>query len=479
MMGALAKISGALRGAVMASLVFFSVLSHAEITPVNTWIFRSSHGSPSSPITGTNPGSVCAAGISAVVPPTYSYSGVQQQGATWSCRVTWTFNGGGEGEGGFLQSLGAQCPANSTNTGAVCVCNTNLIEQDGQCVDPEEACGSKAGTSSIINMTIAWQRSPTTGTTDWYFPTRLPAGGHTSMCSGGCRVDIDAFSAANNDTGLGGGYVSQVPNAQGMYRRSMDFTGTWSGASCTVSEADAPVNPNSSKDPPCPGFVGEVNHTKVCVSTEEKPITEGELPNRDVVKGEAQVGNPPAGEKPAEGEGSGSGGSGRTPSNGDGGSNGGPSSAAGTGGGAGGGGAGAGTGYGEKKEGKEQLACGAPGQPKCAIDEGNMPKASDAFTGSGDIFKQAKDQQDAFFASVTEKGDKDTSWGVNLSWVEHASCQPWNLGTMVIMGQSFNLEVDICVIEPYVVAVMNFLWAVATFFLTIGMVFRVMSKGGE
>lgn len=374
-----------------------------------------------------------------------------------------------------------QCPANSTSVTDGCQCKTGFVEQNGTtCVDQNTACSSKAGKQSVINMTIAWQRTPTTGYAEWFNPTKIPVGQVVSMCSGGCKVDIDIYSSENQDLSLGGGYVSQQPNAQGMYRRSMDFLATGGGTACTPTAADAAVNPNTANDPKCPGAVGEFNGKKVCVGTADNPLR-GDMPNPELMKGDASVGNPAAGEKPATGEGSGAGGSGRTPQTGSGGSDGGPSGAAGNSSvPAGTTGNGSSPGYTEKRDGEEQKNCGSPGQAKCQIDETGMPDGSDAFKGTGDAWNQAKTQQDTFLSGVTNKADKDTSWGISsLSWLSHEQCQPWDLGTFTIMGRQKQIRVDICAIEPYVIGVMNFLWIVGTFFITINMVFRVMTKTGD
>lgn len=425
-------------------------------------------------------GAACAYGVSFLARDTPSVPWTVK-----SCTADWLEVGRSDSPSSStwmgIQKSAPQCPANSTAVTGGCECTSGMVESGGQCVDQNQACSAKAGKTGLTNMTLGWQRTPaTSGYNEWLNPTRLPAGGVQSFCSGGCQVEVDAFSSENYDSSLGGGYVSQVPNSQGLYRVSMDFVSTGKGSACTATSADAPVNPNSQDDPKCPGAVGEINGTKVCVGTAEKPIRP-EVQPEWVAKANKVAGNPAAGDKPETGEGSTSGGSGRTPAQGDGGSSGGPSNAAGVGsGGGGGGGSGAAPGYAEKKEGEEQKACGAPGQPKCSIDETGMPNAADAYKGTGDAWNQAKQQQDGFLSGLTNKSDKDTSWGVSsLSWLNHDTCRPWDLGTFTIMGQQKNIRVDICVIEPYVIGVMNFLWIVATFFMTISMVFRVMTRTGD
>jgi len=160
-------------------------------------------------------------------------------------------------------------------------------------------------------------------------------------------------------------YVSQTPSPQGLYRFSIDMLGHYTGGSCTEGPADQAAKADDSKDPPCPGFVGEVNGVKGCYGTADKPVRT-EPPDPAVDRMSRDYGNPSAGTKPETGPGSGDGGEGRTPTTGAGGSQGGPAGAA------------AGTkpsGTTNKPgEGKEQQNCGAPGQPKCGIDEAGTPK---------------------------------------------------------------------------------------------------------
>ncbi|AVT17354.1 hypothetical protein C8244_14845 [Paracidovorax avenae] len=75
-------------------------------------------------------------------------------------------------------------------------------------------------------------------------------------------------------------------------------------------------------------------------------------------------------------------------------------------------------------------------------------------------------------------GDKDTSWGIVPSWLQHGGCTPWVLGVLPL-GEPREIKLDVCAILPYVEAVTSFLWAIGTFVATLAMVFRVTtaSKG--
>ncbi|AVS66382.1 hypothetical protein C8245_12490 [Paracidovorax avenae] len=79
---------------------------------------------------------------------------------------------------------------------------------------------------------------------------------------------------------------------------------------------------------------------------------------------------------------------------------------------------------------------------------------------------------------VKSTGDKDTSWGIVPSWLQHGGCTPWVLGTLPL-GEPRDIKLDVCAILPYVEAVTSFLWAIGTFVATLAMVFRVTtaSKG--
>lgn len=350
----------------------------------------------------------------------------------------------------------ASCPANSTLANGECSCAPGYVEQGGQCVNPNQQCQDKQGSTTIVNWTVGYTRTPDIDADpNWVLtgpPNVIPS--DKQACYQGCKVSLGDATMA---------YQSASPTPTGLYRLSMDLTATHGGSSCTSGDSDGPLNPNQ-PIPPCPGFVGEVNGKLGCYGTAEKPARD----DKPTPKPPAPIdkGNPAAGEKPATGDGSGNGGAGRTPTNGNGGPAGGPAGAAG----------------GTKPDGqtdkptddkKEQQNCGAPGQPKCGIDESGTPSGRGAFDSSRDSLNANADKMMGGLDSIKNTSDKDTSWGVVPTWIDHGQCAPWDLGVMELPGKSIPLVVDICVIEPYVVGVTSFLWVVATFFLTIAMVFRV------
>ncbi len=340
-----------------------------------------------------------------------------------------------------------------------------LARRDGDCGDQ---CSARAGSSEIINVTAAWQRTPSTAPNqDWLYPSKWKFGSSNSICgSDKCEQSFDPLEPCADCTS----YVSQTPAANGMYRVSVEMQGHYSGKACTPSDMDKLVTPSDTVDPPCPGFVGEVNGVRGCYGNAEKPVRP-EASSGPAGSSDKEQGNPAAGPKPSSGPGSGVGGESRTPSVGTGGSAGGPGSAAGNG----------------KKpdgtttkptEGKEQQACGAPGQPKCRIDETGVPDGKGAYDkadkGLDEIDAKRKEMSDG----VKSTSDKDTSWGIVPSWLQHSGCTPWDLGTLPI-GPGVPIQVDVCRVMPYVEAIMSFMWAAVTFLATLHMVFRVTTAAKD
>lgn len=328
--------------------------------------------------------------------------------------------------------------------------------------DPAAQCQAKVGTPEMVNYTVGWKRTSQSGVWDDYVHVnKLPPGGSVNVCNQGCQQTLDANAPCPDCKA----WVSQVPGANGLYRASMDMMGSYTGSTCSPGPADSVIVPDDSKDPPCPGYVGEVNGVRGCYGTAQAPITQVSADRPPPAVGQ-DTGNPSAGTKPSSGEGSGTGGAGRTPSSGTGGSAGGPAGAIGSGVKPDGTTA-------KPVEGKEQAACGAPGQPKCGIDETGTPTGKGAYDEAKAGLDKAEGDFKAGLDSIKSTADKDTSWGVVPSWIAHAECRPWDLGAFEIMGQSFAIVISICDVMPYVVATTSFLWVVATFFLTIAMVFRV------
>ena len=393
----------------------------------------------------------CAAYIAYVQPSnpnnTYSFAGATDQPSYTVCHINVSSSDGSWTDNVNIGRSGSACPANSSPVTGGCQCASGFIESGGQCVDPNQACQAKSGTSSIVNVTAGWQRTPTVASgADWLYPTKLSSSGTGSACNGGCMQNFDA----NEPCADCGSYVSQVPNSQGLYRVSVDFMGHFSGSACTDSPSDQVIKPDDSKDPPCPGFVGEVNGVKGCYGTADKPVRP-ESPDPNIDKNGKDKGNPAAGNKPSSGAGSGSGGAGRTPGSGSGGSAGGPAGAA----------NGSGTkpdGTKPTEEGKEQQNCGAPGQPKCSIEEGGTPKA---YTGK-DGLTEWKAAVDSNRAQIKDSGGGVfDGFAVFFSAPPVAACSPFSL------PNDYG-SLDPCPVVDGVRGVMGYIWALGALFLCIG-----------
>lgn len=130
-----------------------------------------------------------------------------------------------------------------------------------------------------------------------------------------------------------------------------------------------------------------------------------------------------------------------------------------------------GDGDGEDKGGR----CGAKGQPPCKIDETGTPTGEGKFDSALDKQEQDHKIRMDTLSGISSTADKDTSMGFSgFAWLTHKSCSPWNLGDLRILTETFKIELNICAIEPYVVPIMNFLWILATIFMTFSRVASVM-----
>jgi len=391
-------------------------------------------------------------------PKTYTDGGVRNLTETaGSC----SFLNNGSASGAIGTSVTRQrekvCPENSSANGDSCECNGGYSQSGQQCVEAEN-CGDKAGKSDIVNITSGWKRTPSVGdpSEQWVITNNLPSGGQFSVCSPstpggttGCKQDIDAGEPCAECKG----WVSQVPGNNGLYRVSTDFKGHYSGQSCAASDSEVSqdlLTPDDSKDPPCPGYVGQVNGVKGCWGNAQKPVPSTD-PNKPNNNG-SDKGNPPAGNKPDSGPGSGTDGPGRTPDTGTGGSAGGPSGAA-------GGSKPDGT-TDKPEEGSEQEACGAPGQPPCKIDETGTPKEFKGDGGKG--LDQWKAEVEKNRDQIKDSGESVFSGMQNL-WAAPpmSACTPVELPT----GATITRHCDITETGR---AIMGYVWALGALWLCLG-----------
>lgn len=378
-------------------------------------------------------------------------------GTSWdggTCHILNT-SGGNSGFTVDIVPLGSGCPENSTDAGASCTCNAGYVEQGGQCKNPNEACQAKSGTSEIINVTSGWARGPKPGA-DWAITNKITnSSGVGSVCNSGCTQTFDVSEPCPECDG----YISQVPNSQGLYRTSIDFRGHYSGAACTAGPDDALTRPDDTQDPPCPGYVGEVNGVKGCYGTAEKPVRPVP-PDPALDKPDRKPGNPSAGPKPTDGPGSGSGGAGRTPGTGNGGSQGGPAGAAGTG---------SGDGTTDKPDdGKEQQNCGAPGQPPCKIDETGTPNGSAQVQGLGGLKDAIKTFGDKAGQDI-DKAKGLTSDGWTFTFALPTGCTPF-------VVEPLQVTLDVCQWQGIIHDLLTMVWLAVTVWCCIGMVGRTLQN---
>lgn len=351
--------------------------------------------------------------------------------------------------------LGAQkgtCPANSTLANGQCTCSADTVESNGQCIASQ--CSTTKGKTSIVNRTVGFVRSTdendyaVVGPVTKSIPGRL-------ICVNGCAAEIQPV---NTSTPGAGAYRSQVPNAAGLYRLSLDLPVTENGTSCAAgaegsATEKAPQNPLTPA-PTCPGYVGEVNGRLGCYGTAEKPVVTVPA-DRPVSPPES--GNPAAGPKPVSGEGSGTGGAGRTPVGGTGDNNGGPSSAVTAGRPSGTASAPA--------AGEEQMNCGAPGQPKCRIDESGTGDGKTAF----DSAKSELTDNEAATKNAINGAANITAPTWSFSFQLPTGCTPYQTG---IRGFVMNP----CAYQSTIHDLMSMIWAAVTAFCIIGMVGRTIRE---
>lgn len=158
---------------------------------------------------------------------------------------------------------GYSCPANSTQSGTSCTCNSGYIEQGSQCVqnDPcdglAEMCSGSQGKSGAFsisgkNIGVSFTcMSPLS-----FGANPLPG------CSKGCMAEV-------------GGYPTAIKSDSGTW--TTQGIAKYSGATCDPSvindlnkqadpEFESQPNPEPSKSPECTnGYQGTVNGVSVCV----------------------------------------------------------------------------------------------------------------------------------------------------------------------------------------------------------------------
>lgn len=333
----------------------------------------------------------------------------------------------------YVDGNGAEWPQGSTT----------ITTRSANCGDT--VCKSMQGQDFTLNWSLGYTRTPDIDADlSWKFvapPVKPPSNGMVCDPVTSCQVALVLAPTAV--------WQSLSPTSQGLYRVSVDYDAQHMGESCTPTDAErAGAHPAADK-PTCPGFVGEVNGVPGCYGTASNP-TSSDVPESKPQAPEA--GNPPAGKKPDSGEGSGSGGAGRTPSTGDGGPGGGPAGAAGSG----------------KKpdgttdkpgEGKEQANCGAPGQPKCGIDERGTPNK---FEGDKAALDKWKSDVEANRNTIKETdGSFFDSYSMFFAVPPIVPCEPIELPNDQVLTRQ-------CDVVEGTRSVMSYIWALAAIWICLG-----------
>lgn len=250
---------------------------------------------------------------------------------------------------------------------------------------------------------------------------------------------------------------SQAPTSSGLYRGSMDMQVTKTATQCSTD--DAGVSQAQPAGPSCPGSTMKVGERTVCAGTAAAPVDADQ--SAGVPGGSpGNKGNPPAGDA-----GSGGTGSGRVPAVGVGGPAGGPVGS--TGGGIGTGVDANGNPTGTTNtpgEGTEQAACGAPGQPRCAIDETGTPRSAagifDPATAAADA---AKTQIDTKITEAKALQAPGWTWTFTLP----TACSAIEL-------PAFGMSIDVCQWQGLIHDILALCWIGATIWCCIGMVGRTL-----
>lgn len=323
----------------------------------------------------------------------------------------------------------------------------------GEC-QPGSLCQSPSGTSTTGNITMGYQGSPPTpggtGILD-YLPNGQPnSGGVPSVPSTMC------FQNCVMTMGTGGDiWASMQPTNAGMYRMSQDWSMTSTGTECTATADEKNLTDGSLSAPAvCPGFQGYVDGRPACIPKVPTPATAKPAAGNT-------TGNPTAG--------SASGAADRIPwVGGDGGNKGGPPHPKdGTKTSSGGvvitpSATIPGSGTKSAVAGEEQVACGAPGQPPCKIDEAGTPVSKDLKLDEAAINAAATSNRGV----ISGTGDKGmfSSWTAVFVTPPVVACEP----TAFTMIEGYTVDADPCPVVEGTRSVVGWLWALSGFWVCLG-----------
>lgn len=274
-----------------------------------------------------------------------------------------------------------------------------------------------------------------------------------SLCIGGCPWSV---------TGIKNAWVSRQPvPGQGLYRSSADFEMEmqYSEEGCTPGDADKDAADPEEPPPTCQGTSGYVNGRPACAPSSETNVVPSSAPTSKT------VGNPTAGSE---------GGVEHIPmENGNGGNAGGPphpkdgtvitpdgvevspteSDVSGTR---------------TSVEGEEQVACGAPGQPRCRIDESGTPTGVGALDGAGQSVDATKDGSVSAIEAARDGDGGASAWTWTFSLP--SGCTPF-------VVEALDVVLDICEHQEAIHDLMSMVWIISTVFGCAWLIFGTVQGG--
>jgi len=371
---------------------------------------------------------------------------------------------------GYYGSTATQglCPTDSTISGSQCACTSPKVEDPTHtsCVAPN-ACAPTQGTTVSRNFTMGYSlKRPTVSMYPSYKPDgSLAPGGYLGEVNSGDSVCVDSCTATVGS--ITDAWSSTEPTATGFYRFSEDHDVTFNstGLACTSSTAQTSTLGSSFATPACVGFVGQVNGRTTCVPTV------GDTSSRGVSSANSKIGNPTSGT---------TGGAGNIPSSGgNGGNAGGPASSS-DGGmvtpggivGAGPAGTASAVAPSTPASGVE-AACGAPGEPQCAIKEDGTPNAPDAsIAKAADGYNRDSQALLGTVGGINDKAGLFSGWGTLFSAPAVVACTPFVLPEY--MGGPSLGSINPCPVVDGVRSVMGYIWALTGMILCLGMIRKVI-----
>lgn len=258
----------------------FCMSANAGLPPVS--LYTSTSLATGQKLGPASASSICSQQVAGMSSSTmYTYSAKPRQSPVGACDIL-------RSDGASLpvdySGAGLGCPANSSVSGTECVCNSDYLEQGGQCIskqDPNVRCagdfvlsGFGVGSGKLVDTQIMKGEIPS-GEMCW--PHDTPGSG--------CTVNF----VQDKVVGLPDG-SKQTYGRIGMYSGP---AGTTQGKACEIADPGHEVSADCKTtgmignasggravcaDPPkCPGgFGGEVNGVEVCVKDDGANVVKSE-----------------------------------------------------------------------------------------------------------------------------------------------------------------------------------------------------------